>query len=85
MTSDDIRTAVLDALADVAPEANPAAIDGAVELQRQLDIDSMDFQSFLAGVVERTSVDIPERDYEQVATLDGCINYIRAAAAGGHR
>ena len=79
MTTDEIRAAVLDSLADVAPEADPATIDPAVPLQEQLDLDSMDFLAFLSGVAQRTGVDVPERDYDAVAALDGCVTYLAAA------
>ena len=81
MTDDDIRAAVLSSLADVAPEADPASIDPAVPLQEQLDLDSMDFLSFLEGVAARTGVDIPEGDYGRVATLAGCVEYVAAQGA----
>jgi acyl carrier protein len=70
------RINVLDALLEVAPEADPAAIDPAVALRDQLDIDSMDFLTFLEALAERTGVEIPESDYDQVATLDGCVHYV---------
>jgi acyl carrier protein len=70
------RINVLDALLEVAPEADPAAIEPAVPLRDQLDIDSMDFLSFLEALAERTGVEIPESDYDQVATLDGCVEYV---------
>jgi acyl carrier protein len=76
MTTDEIRAGVLEALAEVAPEADPAALAGNVPLQEQLDLDSMDFLNFLAGVAEATGVDVPERDYERVATLDGLVAYV---------
>ncbi len=76
MTTEDIRAAVLASLADVAPEADPATIDPAVPLQEQLDLDSMDCLAFLAGVAERTGVEVPERDYEAVAALGGCVAYV---------
>jgi acyl carrier protein len=81
MTTDEIRAAVLASLAEVAPEADPAAIDPAVPLQEQLDLDSMDFLAFLAGVADLTGVEVPERDYEQVAALQGCVDYVAATRA----
>jgi acyl carrier protein len=81
MTTDDIRAAVLASLADVAPEADPATIDPAVPLQEQLDLDSMDFLALLEGVATRTGVELPERDYAEVASLQGCVDYVASAAA----
>ena len=81
MTADDIRRLVLDALADVAPEADEAALDPAAPITEQLDIDSMDFLDFMTGVAERTGIEIPEADYGKVTTLDGCVAYLAAAMA----
>ena len=81
MTTDDIRAAVLASLADVAPEVDPAAIDPAVPLQEQFDLDSMDFLTLLSGVADRTGVEVPEGDYAAVASLQGCVDYVAATLA----
>ena len=81
MTTDDIRAAVLASLADVAPEADAAMIEPTVPLQEQLDLDSMDFLTLLSGVADRTGVEVPERDYAEVASLQGCVDYVAAALA----
>ena len=78
--SDDIRSAVIDALLEVAPEVDPSSIDDAVPLQEQVDIDSLDFLVFLEGVAERTGVEVAEQAYEQIATLDGLTSYVAAQA-----
>ena len=76
MSEDELRQALVDALADIAPEVDPAELDGAVPLQEQIDLDSMDMLELLTTVGERAGVDIPERDYAEVATLDGCVRYL---------
>jgi len=81
MTTDDIRAAVLASLADVAPEADAATIEPTAPLQEQLDLDSMDFLTLLSGVADRTGVEVPERDYAEVASLQGCVDYIATALA----
>ena len=67
---------VVEALLEVAPEADPDAIAGGVPLQEQLDLDSLDFLTFLETLAARTGVEVPEADYAQVATLDGCAGYV---------
>ena len=79
MTPEEIRAAVLRALGRVAPEADPASIDPAVPLREQLDIDSMDFLNFVIALHKAVGVDIPERDYPKLVTLDGCVKYLTAA------
>ena len=80
--STDLRAVVLGALTDVAPEAEPGAIAPDVPLQQQLDLDSIGFLDFLTAISERTGVEVPEEDYDQVATLDGCVAYLEARSTG---
>jgi acyl carrier protein len=81
MTPDQIRAAVLQALAKIAPEADPGQIDPRVPLRDQLDIDSMDFLRFVIGLHDGLGVDVPERDYPRLGTLAGCVEYLAATLA----
>jgi hypothetical protein len=36
----------------------------------------MDFLNFVIALHEATRIDIPERDYPQLASLNGCIAYL---------
>ena len=72
----EIRATVLELLAHVAPESDPSALDPDASIQDQLDIDSIDFLNFIMSVHERTGIDIPERDYTKVATLNDCVRYL---------
>jgi acyl carrier protein len=76
MTPEAARAVVLDALRQVAPEADPAILDPRIELREQLDVDSMDFLNFIIGLHEATGVDIPEVDYPELETLDRCVEYL---------
>lgn len=80
MTADELRDAVLRALAEVAPEADAATLRPDVGLRDQLDIDSMDFLNFVIGIHEQTGVDIPEADYGRLRTLDELVDYLGARA-----
>ena len=77
MSTDSIRDAVLASLKSVAPEADLASLAGTSDLRDALDIDSMDFLRFVVDIHARVHVDIPERDYPKVRTLDDCIAYLR--------
>jgi acyl carrier protein len=76
MNREQIRATVLEVLGQIAPEADPNAIDPRLNLRDQLDIDSMDFLNFLIALDEQLHVDIPERDYGQLTTLDACVEYL---------
>jgi len=78
MTDDEIKATVLRAIGDIAPEAELDHIDPAVDLREQLDLDSMDLLNIMIGIHEATGVDIPEADYPQMASLNGCVTYLRS-------
>ncbi len=70
------RDAVLAALRGVAPEADAAAIAGDARLREELELDSMDFLSFVIALHAALGVEVPEVDYPQLATLDGAVRYL---------
>lgn len=78
MTPDETRAAVLRAIHRVAPEVDPAAIEPDVPLREQLDIDSMDFLKFVITLHESLGVDVPEKDYSRLRTVDSCVGYLMA-------
>jgi acyl carrier protein len=82
VTRDEVRTRVLRALSDIAPEADLSAVKPDVGLRDQLDLDSMDVLNFVTAVHVALGVEIPESDYPKLATLDGCVDYLVQAKAG---
>jgi acyl carrier protein len=79
--TNSVDAAVRRVLGRLAPEANLDELAPDADLQETLDLDSMDFLSFVIGVKEATGVDVPEHDYPLVATLAGCVDYVAARAA----
>lgn len=80
MTDDDATAAVLDAIAEVAPEVDPRGLDPDAPLQDQVDMDSMDLLAFLEAVAARTGVDVPEADYRELATIASAARYVARRA-----
>lgn len=78
MTSNEIRSAVLAALCDVAPEIDAGAVRDDDVLRETFDLDSMDFLNFLVGVDQRVGVEVPEADYELLETLADIVTYVTA-------
>jgi acyl carrier protein len=78
MSPEQLRSIVLEALSEVAPELEPESLDPQAELRSQLDLDSMDFLNFVLGLHKALGVDIPEADYRKLATLDACVAYLAA-------
>jgi acyl carrier protein len=81
MTDEEIRRSALDVLGNIAPEADLTTLDHSADLQEVLDMDSYDFLAFVVGLDEKLGVEIPERDYQQLATLDACVAYVGARLA----
>lgn len=81
MNSDDVRAAVLDAIGEVAPEADLGRLEPDSDLRDELEIDSMDALNIAIGIHERTGVDIPATDYPRLATLDALVAYVSARAS----
>ena len=79
MTETEIHAAILDALADVAPEVDPSSLRGDLDLRQQVDLDSMDLLNLVIGVHQRTGVDIPEAEYPRLTTLDAIANFVATA------
>ncbi len=74
--ANDLRATILRTLGEIAPEADVTSIKPDVSFRDQLDIDSMDFLNFVIALHEQLHVDIPEADYPQLATLNGCVEYL---------
>jgi acyl carrier protein len=79
----ELHDVVIRALTEVAPDIDPAGIDPEAELAEQLDIDSIDFLNVVVAVHEHTGIEIPERDYPKLATLDDAVAYLLAAQQRG--
>lgn len=76
MNRDEIQATVVDSLRAVAPDADVTELAADADIRDALDIDSMDFLSFVTAVHERLHVDIPERDYGKVRTIQACVDYV---------
>ena len=76
MTQDQIRQAILDIIADIAPDEDVSHVKGDVRLREQLDLDSMDFLDIVMELRKRYNVEVPEADYMQLASLDSSVAYL---------
>lgn len=83
MNDTDVRSLVLRTLREVAPDVDTAALDPGADFHDELDLDSMDILNLVIGLHDSTGVEIPERDYPQLVTVDACVAYLseRLAAA----
>lgn len=77
MNDDYLRSVVLDALKQVAPEVETDRLDPKETFRDQCGIDSIDFLNLVLGVEERLGVRIAEHDYPQLSSLNGCLHCLR--------
>jgi acyl carrier protein len=81
-TKAETRELLLRLLTEIAPEIDSDAVEADLPLQQQLDLDSLDFLNFVVAVNEETGVEIPERDYPKLVTLNGWIEYLMSNTVG---
>lgn len=76
MTREEIRSLALEKLLQVAPDIDPEQLDPAVPVRDQYDFDSMDFLNFSIALGREFQMDIPEKDYAELQSLDGTVDYL---------
>ena len=69
---------ILSVLAGIAPEIDSRTVDRAGDLRFDYDLDSMDFMTLVDGVASATGIEIPERDYARITTIDDFTDYVVA-------
>ena len=76
----DLTTMILSAIADVAPELEPelADLDHDVDFWMELQLDSMDHLAVMTRLSEQTGVDIAERDYPRLTTVNSLRDFLAA-------
>jgi acyl carrier protein len=80
-SAESLRSTVLQALTAVAPDIDTGTLDAAAPFREQFDFDSMDHLNFVTGLHRTLGVDVPEADYPQLASLDGCVRYLERVLA----
>ncbi len=80
MTHDEAHQLIRTVLRQVAPEVDLDQVGPDETLQEALDLDSIDFLNFVVGLHEATGLEIPERDYPLLSTVEGCLTYLTSAA-----
>lgn len=76
MDINDIRTKLLALLRTVAPDVDTGSIDPERAFRDQFDFDSMDSLHFATAVSEAFGIDIPERDYSNLASLNAAAQFV---------
>lgn len=78
MTPEQARETIFEVLGDIAPEVDADQVDDGRDLTEQLDLDSMDYLTWMIGISEATGIEIPQRDVSQFITVGGAVSYLVA-------
>jgi acyl carrier protein len=87
MTKDECKKAVVDIIADIAPDEDLSNLKPDVRLRDQVQLDSMDFLDIVMELRKRYGLEVPEADYGHLASLDSSAEYLTPkfnALAGKH-
>ncbi|MDR2673826.1 MAG: acyl carrier protein [Opitutaceae bacterium] len=76
MTKDECKQAVIEIIADIAPDEDLGGLKHDVRLRDQLQLDSMDFLDIVMELRKRHGIEVPESDYPRLASLDSCADYL---------
>jgi acyl carrier protein len=78
MNTSELKQIILEELGKVAPGSDPNDLELDENVREGLDIDSFDHLNFLIGLHERLGVDIPEKDYGKLNTVNEILQYLSA-------
>ena len=76
MSNEDIVLAIKDIIATIAPDEELDGLTLDEPLRDQIELDSMDFLDIVMELRKRYGVNVPEEDYKNLATLQGCVDYL---------
>lgn len=85
MTTDEIRTVLLEEIGNIAPEADASTVRSDADLREELDIDLISFLNLIIALGHRLGVNVPEKDYAQLRTLNSAVAYLTKCTAAGRR
>lgn len=74
-----LKSAVGELILNIAPDVDLKQLDPEADMRDELDLDSMDFLRLLEAISHKFGVNIPETDYQKVASLQAIADYISNA------
>ena len=76
MTPVDIEKEILDILENIAPDEDLSDLKAEVSFRDQLELDSMDFLDIVMELRKRYRIQIPEEDYQELASMESTCKYL---------
>ena len=76
MKPERIKTVILDILANIAPDEDLSELKDELPFREQMELDSMDFLDIVMELRKQYRVQIPEDDYQELATMSSTVGYL---------
>lgn len=76
LSNEEVRSKVLDIIADIALDDDVTGLKDEVALRDQLDLDSMDFLDIVMELKKRHKIEVPQEDYTRLASMQSCVEYL---------
>ena len=76
MTNAEVRQAVIDIIADIAPDEDLSTLDDAKPLRDQIGLDSMDFLDIVMELRKRHKIEVPENEYKELISMSSTVAYL---------
>ncbi|MDD4973539.1 MAG: acyl carrier protein [Bacteriovorax sp.] len=76
LTNEEVRSKVLDIIADIALDDDVSNLKDEVALREQLDLDSMDFLDIVMELKKRHKIEVPQEDYSRLVSMQSCVEYL---------
>ena len=76
MTIEEVRKIILNILADIAPDEDISCIDDNIQKIHRVQINLIPQLGIVMELRKRFNIEVPEKDYEHLATMAGCVSYL---------
>ena len=76
MTKEEVTSAILEIISEINPDEDVSNVDPDKDLREQFDLDSMDFLDIVMELRKRYGIEVPEDDYNKLATLNSSAEYL---------
>lgn len=80
LSRESADTLVRESLQGFASADELAALDDQETLRRALELDSIDFQTFIERLSAATGIRIEEQDYDRLGTIGSCVDFLTEAS-----
>ncbi|MEV0402648.1 acyl carrier protein [Actinoallomurus sp. NPDC050550] len=79
MTPDEAQQMIEEVLAEIVPGTDLAELGTDSDLRESLELDSLDFLSFVEALSDRCGRRIEEDDYPRLATIEDGVTFLTEA------